>query len=139
MRWQSFCGTDLACSSIPLQSADVWKPFDDRKMARQIARQRNPDRRDFYLHMTSTIFSWQRIYADESGCHKRDGFRSTGWSHVGVTAESLDTSNRYQRLKLVRISLLLKPRCTVPPEVSKSLVQSLAMAWFFLCLGPTSV
>jgi hypothetical protein len=56
-----------------------------KKAARRVAKERNADLRDFYLHKLSFFRSYQLVYVDESGCDKRIGFRRTGWSPVGVT------------------------------------------------------
>lgn len=49
-----------------------------KKKARAIAKGRNADLRDFYLHSISSLRSYQLVYVDESGCDKRIGFRRTG-------------------------------------------------------------
>ena len=49
-----------------------------KKVTRSVAKQRNADLRDFYLHNLSAFPSYQLVYVDESGCDQRIGFRSTG-------------------------------------------------------------
>src|SRR5579871_5425063 len=44
-----------------------------KKVARQVAKERNPDLRDYYLHNLSEFRSYHLIYVDESGCDKRIG------------------------------------------------------------------
>lgn len=56
-----------------------------KKAVRRIARGRNTELRDFYLHTISSFRSYYLVYVDESGCDKRAGFRRTGWSLLGVT------------------------------------------------------
>lgn len=51
-----------------------------KKVARSVAKQRNADLRDFYLHNLSDFHSHHLVYVDESGCDQRIGFRRTGWS-----------------------------------------------------------
>lgn len=51
-----------------------------KKVARQIAKERNEYSRDFYLHNLSAFRSYHLVFVDESGCDKRAGFRRTGWS-----------------------------------------------------------
>jgi transposase len=53
-----------------------------KKTIHRVAKGRNADLRDFYLHNISDFPSWQFVYVDESGCI---GFRRTGWSPLGVT------------------------------------------------------
>jgi len=55
-----------------------------KEVARSVAKERNADLRDHYVHYLSAFQSWQLVYADESGCDKRIGFRRTGWSPLGV-------------------------------------------------------
>lgn len=56
-----------------------------KKIARQVARERNADLIGFYLHNLSFYRSYHLVYVDESGCDKRSGCRRTGWSPLGVT------------------------------------------------------
>ena len=51
-----------------------WK----KKATRQVAKERNADLWDFYLHNLSAFHSYHLVYVDESGCNKRIGFRRTG-------------------------------------------------------------
>ena len=41
-----------------------------KKKARQVAEQRNPDLRDFYMHTISSFNPDQFLFVDESGCDK---------------------------------------------------------------------
>jgi transposase len=43
-----------------------------KKAARRVAKGRNADLRDFYLHNLSTLRSYHLVYMDESGCDKCD-------------------------------------------------------------------
>jgi transposase len=56
-----------------------------KKMIRRKAKEQNADLRDKYLHELTAFASYHLVYIDESGCDRRLGFRSTGWSPVGVT------------------------------------------------------
>ncbi|KAJ5675344.1 hypothetical protein N7462_008241 [Penicillium macrosclerotiorum] len=56
-----------------------------KKAARRIARGRNIELRDYYLHTILSFRSYHLVYVEESGCDKRSGFRRTGWSLLGVT------------------------------------------------------
>lgn len=67
----------LTTSSIsPTLASTGWS----KKAARRVAREKNPDLRDFYLHNLSAFRSYHLIYVDESGYDRRVGFRRTGWS-----------------------------------------------------------
>lgn len=72
-----------------------------KKAARHVAKERNADLRDFYLHTLSMFRSYHLVYIDESGCDNRIGFRRTGWSPLGVApvqVARLHRSRRYQIL-----------------------------------------
>jgi transposase len=72
-----------------------------KKKARGIAKGRNADLRDFYLHSISSLRSSQIVYIDESGCDKRIGFRRTGWSPLGVTPVQITQFHRGQRYQIL--------------------------------------
>ena len=94
--WDEF-GKHVTIQSISRALASVgWS----KKAARQIAKERNADLRDFYLHNLSTFRSYHLVFVDESGCDKRAGFRRTGWSHLGVTPVQV---SKFQRDKRYRI------------------------------------
>ena len=72
-----------------------------KKEARQEARERNADLRDYYLYNLLAFKSYHLVYVDESGCDKRIGFRRTGWSPLGtapVQITRFHRGNRYQIL-----------------------------------------
>jgi DDE superfamily endonuclease len=66
-----------------------------------VAKERNPDLRDFYLYNLSSFSSYHLVYVDESGCNKRIGFRRTGWSPLGVTPVKIARFQREQRYQIV--------------------------------------
>ena len=68
-----------------------------KKAARYMAKERNADLRDFYLHNLSAFRSYHLVYIDESGCDKRVGFRRSGWSPLGVTPVQVARLQRNQR------------------------------------------
>lgn len=68
-----------------------------RKSIHRVARQRNADLQDLYLHNLSAFRSYHLIYIDESGCDKRNGFRRTGWSPVGVAPVQIAQFQREKR------------------------------------------
>ncbi len=72
-----------------------------KKKMRQIARERNPDLRDFYLHTISPFPSWQLVYVDESGCDKRIGCRKSGWSPRGVAPVQVTEFHREYRYQIL--------------------------------------
>jgi transposase len=51
-----------------------------RKTIRRIAKQRDADLREYYLHRISQYKSYQHVFVDESGCDRRAGYRRWGWS-----------------------------------------------------------
>lgn len=71
-----------------------------KKAARQVAKERNADLRDFYLYNLSA-FRLYHVYVDESGCDKRIGFRRTGWSPLGVTPVQVAQFHRDQRYQIL--------------------------------------
>jgi transposase len=72
-----------------------------KKVASRIAKERNADLRDFYLHKLSDFRSYQLVYIDESGCDKRIGFRRTGWSPLGVAPVQVARLHREQRYQIL--------------------------------------
>jgi transposase len=72
-----------------------------KKTARRVARERNADLRDLYLHNMSAFHSHHLVYVDESGCDKRIGFRRTGWSPVGVTPVKIAQFQRERRYQIL--------------------------------------
>lgn len=69
--------------------------------ARHIARERNADLRDYYLHKLSAFRSYHLVYVDESGCDSRIGFRRTGWSPLGVTPVKVTRFHRDRRYQIL--------------------------------------
>lgn len=55
-----------------------------KKMAQQMAQERNADLRDYYLHQLSDFCLYHLVFIEESGCDKRAAFRRTGWTPYGV-------------------------------------------------------
>jgi transposase len=72
-----------------------------KKTARRVARERNADLRDFYLHNLSEFRSYHLVYVDESGCDKLIGFRKTGWSPFGVTPVQIAKLHRGRRYQIL--------------------------------------
>lgn len=72
-----------------------------KKVIRRIAKEQNPDLRDFY-HLKLTEFrSYHLVFVDESGCDKRIGFRRTGWSPVGTTPIQIAQFHRDRRYQIL--------------------------------------
>ncbi|TVY85511.1 hypothetical protein LSUE1_G004892 [Lachnellula suecica] len=72
-----------------------------RKAARRVAKERNADLRDFYLHNLSEFCSYLLVYIDESGFDNRIGFRRTGWSPMGATLVQIARLHRDQRHQIL--------------------------------------
>jgi transposase len=72
-----------------------------RKTIRRVAKGRNADLRDLYLHNTSEFRSYHYVFVDESGCDKRIGFRRTGWSPLSVTPVEIAQFQREQRYQIL--------------------------------------
>lgn len=72
-----------------------------KKTARQQARERNANLREFYLHNLSDFQSYHLVYVDESGCDKRVGFRRTGWSPLGVALLQISQFHRDQQYQIL--------------------------------------
>jgi transposase len=72
-----------------------------KKAARRVAKKRNADLRDFYLHNLSAFRSYHLVYVDESGCDERIGFRRTAWSPLGVAPVQVARFRREQRYQIL--------------------------------------
>ena len=72
-----------------------------KKVIRQVARQRNVDLRNFYLHNLSAFQPYHLVFINKSGCDKRIGFRRTGWSPLGVTPIQVAKFRRDRRYKIL--------------------------------------
>jgi transposase len=71
-----------------------------KRKPRRVAKERNPDLRDAYLHKLSYFHSYHLVYVDESGCDKRIGFRRTAWAPIGVTPVQIAKFHRGQRYQI---------------------------------------
>jgi hypothetical protein len=56
-----------------------------KKKAQKIAKDQNPQLRDFYQYKLSEFRSYHLVFVVESGYDKRVGSRRPGWSPLGVT------------------------------------------------------
>lgn len=72
-----------------------------KKASRQIAKERNADLRDYYLHNLCAYRSYHLVYVDESGCDKRIGFRRTGWAPLGVAPVQVAQFHRGRRYQIL--------------------------------------
>jgi transposase len=72
-----------------------------KKTTRQIAKERNANLRDYYLHNLSAFQSHHLVYVDESGCDNRIGFRRTGWSPLGVAPVQIAQFHRDRRHQIL--------------------------------------
>lgn len=66
-----------------------------------MAREQNPDLRDFYLQNLSGFCFYPLVYIDESGCDKVIGFRQTGWSLLGVAPAHIAKFHRGKRYQIL--------------------------------------
>jgi len=89
-------GILLSTSGRPLKSIG-WS----KKVTRHVAKERNADLRDYYLHNLSDFRSYHLVYVYESGCDKRIGFRRTGWSPLGVTPVQVARFHRDRRYQIL--------------------------------------
>lgn len=95
--WDDF-GVQVSQSSIQRALAKAgWS----RKVSRQVAKERNADIRDYYLHNLSSFRSYHLVYVDESGCDRRVGFRRTAWSPKGVTPVQISRLRQGQRYQIL--------------------------------------
>lgn len=66
-----------------------------------MAKELNPDLRNFCLYGLSFFSPYHLVYKDEAGCDKRIGFRSTSWSPLGVTPVKIARFQREQRYQIL--------------------------------------
>jgi len=72
-----------------------------KKTIGRIAKARNADLRDLYLHNTSPFRLYYYMFVDESGCDKQAGYRRTGWSPLSVTPIQVSHFQREQRYQIL--------------------------------------
>jgi transposase len=72
-----------------------------RKISRRVARQRNQELRDLYIHKLSEFETNQLVFIDESGCDKKVGQRRWGWAPRGCTPVQINSFNRDQRYQIL--------------------------------------
>ena len=72
-----------------------------KKKMRRVAKGRNADLRDFYLHNISEFSPEHFVFVDESGCDRRAGSRRTGWAPLGVTPTEIAPFQREQRYQIL--------------------------------------
>jgi transposase len=95
--WDEFEAVVTAMSISRALRSTGWS----KKVARSVAKQRNADLRDFYLHNLSASPSYQLVYVDESGCDQRIGFRRTGWSPLGLAPVQVARFHRERRYQIL--------------------------------------
>jgi transposase len=95
---QNKFGRLVTTSSISRALASIgWS----KKVTQRVAKQRNADLRDFYLHRLSDFRSYHLVYIDESGCDRRAGCRRTGWAPLGVTPVQVSPYRRERRYQIL--------------------------------------
>lgn len=74
-----------------------------KKTIRGIAKARNADLRDLYMHNSwdSSFCSHHYVFMDESGCDKRSGFNRMGWSPLSATPIQIARFQREQRYQIL--------------------------------------
>lgn len=72
-----------------------------RKTARRIARQRDDELREAYLHRISRLRAEHFVFIDESGCDKKAGERRMGWAPSGKTPVKINALNRDKRYQIL--------------------------------------
>jgi transposase len=72
-----------------------------KKVTHRVAKEQNPELRDYYLHNLCDFRSYHLVYVDESGCDKRIGFRRTGWSPLGVAPVQVTAFHRDSRYHIL--------------------------------------
>jgi hypothetical protein len=91
-------GARVTTSSVGRALASIgWT----KKTIRRIAKGRNADLRDSYLYNISDFSPEHLVFADESSCDRRAGFRRTGWSSLGVTPTQVTLFQREQRYQIL--------------------------------------
>ena len=90
--WNNF---QVHVTIFSIRRALISRSLSNKKIGR-VAKARNADLRDLYLHNTSHIHSWQYVFVDESGCDKRIGQRRMGWAPLGVTPIEVSPFQREQ-------------------------------------------
>lgn len=91
-------GIEISPSSI---SRSLHAMGWSRKVARRVAKQRNYELRDLYLHRLSEFETNQLIFIDESGCDKKAGQRRWGWAPRGSAPVQINAFNRDQRFQIL--------------------------------------
>jgi hypothetical protein len=97
MSLREVSNTEVQEPSVLWPQAQTTCPF------RCIAKARNADLRDLYIHNSwdSGFRSYHYVFVDESGCDKRSGFRRMGWSPLGVTPIQIARFQREQRWQIL--------------------------------------
>jgi transposase len=72
-----------------------------KKVMRRVAKEQNPELRDYHIHSRSEFRSYHFVYVDESGCDKRIGFRRYGWSPLGVAPVQVTAFYRDSRYHIL--------------------------------------
>jgi hypothetical protein len=69
----------------------------------RIAKQRDADLRDHYLHRISQYKSYQLVFVDESGCNGRAGHSRWGWSPKGSSQVQVTKFGRGKRWHILPV------------------------------------
>lgn len=72
-----------------------------RKISRQVARQRNQELQDLYIHKLSEFKTNQLVFINESGCNKKVSQQRWGWAPRGYTPVQINSFNQDQRYQIL--------------------------------------
>lgn len=72
-----------------------------KKTTQNVARERNPDLREEYIHEVSFFRSDQLVFIDETGVDKSFGIKPKGWAPRGKRPCQVKRFHRGHRFKIV--------------------------------------
>jgi transposase len=72
-----------------------------KKVTQNVARERNPDLRDEYVHEISSLRPDQLVFIDETGLDKSIGIRRKGWAPRGKTPRQIKRFHRGRRFQIL--------------------------------------
>jgi DDE superfamily endonuclease len=96
----------------------LWKEFDvdvirfsirralkdskwSKKVIQNVARERNPDLRDEYMHEISSLYPDQLVFINETGLDKSIGIRRKGWAPRGKIPRQIKRFHRGRRFQIL--------------------------------------
>lgn len=76
-------------------------PKWSKKVTQNVARERNPDLRDEYVHKISSLRSDQLVFIDETGLDRSIGTRRKGWAPRGKRPRQIKRFHRGRRFQIL--------------------------------------